>query len=148
MVSRWWRNIQVGTPTAGYDWSTDRLKSDWLKSTSDPRGRCSLPGNSQKYTHPRRFTLSHSMIHSWILNIQKFCTQLYICELCFAFVKRILWMYIFFMHVNWFLWVYIIFFFFVHVNWVSCMWIWLRMCASCLLRELLLRPIRFHSFGM
>ncbi len=61
------------------------------------------------------------MIHSWLLNIQIFCTHLYICELCFAFVKRILWKYIcimctwmgfcekknvvhcelFLMHVNW-----------------------------------------------
>ncbi len=34
--------------------------------------------------------------------------------------------------------------FFVHVNWVSRMWIGIRMPASCLLRELLMRSVRFH----
>ncbi len=100
----WFRTLHftspslLHTPTVGYDWSTDRLKSDWLKSTSDSLGRSSLPGKSQKihtHTHPRPFTHSQPMIHSWFLNIQRFCTQLYICELRFAFVKRILWIYIF-----------------------------------------------------
>ena len=34
-----------------YDWLNGKLASDWLKSTTDPRGKRALPGKSQKHTH-------------------------------------------------------------------------------------------------
>ncbi len=54
----------------------------------------------------------------FFLNIQHFCTQLYICELCFVFVNRILWIYIFILCT----WISFCNFFFV------CMWIGFHAC--------------------
>ena len=122
VVESWWRNMQVGPPSSGTDWSIDKLKSDWLKSTSALCRRRALPGKSQKHTHtnPRRFVRewrfaqSLSRISSYILNIQRFlCTVVYlrivfcICEMYFMNI------YFYFAHVNCFLWIHI---FFTHVN--------------------------------
>ncbi len=54
----------------------------------------------------------------FFLNIQHFCTQLYICELCFVFVNRILWIYIFILCT----WISFCNFFFL------CMWIGFHAC--------------------
>ncbi len=55
-------------PTVGYDWSTDRLKSD-LKSTSDSRGKSSLPGKSQKYTHTSK-AIHTFTVHDTLVNFK------------------------------------------------------------------------------
>ena len=99
LVESRWRNMQVGPPSRDTDWSIDKLKSDWLKSTTHLCRKSSLPGKSQKHTHTTkaihtrewRFAHSHSRINSYILNIQRFlCTVVFlrivfcICEIYFT----------------------------------------------------------------
>ncbi len=98
------RNIQVGNAHSGL-WLVDRqAQSEWLKSTSDPHGRSSLPGKSQQYTHKSKaihtFTVHdkhskflYTIVHLWI--VLHLWNAFY--EYIFLFRARELG----FMHVNW-----------------------------------------------